>query len=643
MAVIANERSYSSSATYYKLNSFSADRNGSTLTVTISLTIQGGPSSSLGTGSSRIRKCYMYDGSGSAFSGTYTLKDSGTSWGNNFKKTWSITFTKNIGYDYWSSNCYLRIGPDENWNSAPSPDSFWWNGKKAGGEGTVGQTFLISLNSTEGKPIVTAPTAQSVNAGETATFDIIASDGQPPIYTYQWQQSTNNGSSYSNMVGKNSRILSLTATPDMNGYYYRCAVSNDAGTTYSSGALLTVFYPMTLNPGYPEDKTINNGEKATLSISFSDEGSPAQHTYQWYKNDSAISNATSSSYTTPTLYTEDSGNTYYCIVKHTKTGKTAKSRVATITVLGYKPTSTNPVNTKVNNGDNVDFTVKITVGNPASTVCQWQMSLDGGNTYENIGTETTLTESDYTTLSLLAVSYAEYNGAKIRISATNTAGTHYSNDATLTINRKPNEPTLIFPKPNTTTYNKKPFGLFQWGTDLDGDSMLGYIAIGGVIYRSDSNSWYNGGAKTTAERSLVKFDKNNFTNNHYDITAYTNDGMIDSNHVNSNITISDPNFTDTIQRNVPIKAIHISELRSKINNLENYYGLDITTWSDTITSGSTIKAIHIEELRTAINTIKTYLNSFGANISISWTDSSLKDKLIKAVHINEIRNAITKL
>ena len=366
-------------------------------------------------------------------------------------------------------------------------------------------------------------------------------------------------------------------------------------------------------------------------------------TYQWYKNDSAISNATSSSYTTPTLYIEDSGNKYHCIVRHTKTGKTAKSRVATITVLGYKPTSTNPVNTKVNNGDNVDFTVKITVGNPVSTICQWQISSDDGNTYENIGTETTLTESDYTTLSLLAVSYAEYNGTKFRISATNTEGTHYSSAATLTINRKPNEPTLIFPKPNTTTYNKKPFGLFQWGTDLDGDSMLGYIAIDGIIYRSDSNSWYNGGPKTTAERSLVKFDKNRFTNNHYDITAYTNDGMIDSNYVNSNITISDPNFTDTIQRNVPIKAIHISELRSKINDLENYYGLDITNWSDTITSGSTIKSIHIEELRTAIDTIKTYLNSFGANISISWTDSSLKDKLIKAVHINEIRDAITKL
>ena len=186
MAVIANERSYSSSATYYTLNSFSAHRNGSTLTVSISLTIQGGPSSSLGTG--KIRKCYMYDGSGNAFSGTYTLKDSETSWGNNFKKTWSITFTKNIGYNYWSSNCYLRIGPDENWNTPPSTNSFWWNGKKAGGEGTVGQTFSISINSAEGKPIVSTPSAQSVNAGETATFDVIASNGQPPIYTYQWQQ-----------------------------------------------------------------------------------------------------------------------------------------------------------------------------------------------------------------------------------------------------------------------------------------------------------------------------------------------------------------------------------------------------------------------------------------------------------------------
>lgn len=643
MAVIAKETSYSSTATYYTLNSVSASHSGSTLTVKISLTIQGGSSSGLGSGSSRVRKCYMYDGSGSAFSGTYTLKDSETSWGNDFNKTWSITFTKNIGYAAWSSDCYLRIGVNESWNTAPSPNSFWWNGKKATNTGTVGQTFSVSVGSTYVKPTVTAPAAQSVNTGETATFSVTASGGQPATYTYQWQQSTNSGSSYSNMSGKTSSSLSLTTTSDMNGYYYRCAVTNSAGTTYSSGAKLTVYYPMTLNANYPADKTINNAETASFSISISSAGNPAEYTYQWYKNDSAISNATSSSYTTPTLYTEDSGNKYYCIVKHTKTGSTVKSRVATVTVLGYKATTTNPVSTKVNNGENVDFTAKVTVGNPASTICQWQISLDSGNTYENIGTETTLTESGYTTLNLLEVTYAEYNDAKLRLSVTNTIGTNYSSAATLTINRKPNEPILIFPKPNTTTYNKTPFALFQWGTDLDGDSMMAYITIGDTTYRSDSANWYNGGIKTTTEQSLVKFGEVEYSDNPYDITGYTNDNMIDSNYANSNIIISNPNFTDTIQKGVPIKAIHISELRSKINDLENYYGLDITNWNDIITTGSIIKSIHLEELRTAINTIKTYLNSFGANISISWTDSSLKNKRIKAVHINEIRNAITKL
>ena len=282
MAVIAKETSYSSTSTYYTLNSVSASHSGNTLRVSINLTIQGGSSSSLGSGSDRVRYCYLYDGNGSLFNGTYTLKDANTSWGNNFNETWNITFTKNIGYGSWSSNCFIRIGTNTNWGSAPSPNSFWWNGSKSTNTGTVGQTFNVSVASTYVKPKVPAPTAKSVNTGSTATFSVSASNGVPASYTYQWQQSTNNGSSYSNMSGKTSSSLSLTATAAMNGYMYRCVVSNSGGSTTSSGAKLTVYYPMTVNTSFPKDVSINSGETASFTAEISSNGNPTAFTYQWY-------------------------------------------------------------------------------------------------------------------------------------------------------------------------------------------------------------------------------------------------------------------------------------------------------------------------------------------------------------------------
>ena len=631
MAVIAKETSYSSTSTYYTLNSVSASHSGNTLRVSINLTIQGGSSSSLGTGSNRVRYCYLYDGSGSLFSGTYTLKDANTSWGNNFNKTWNITFTKNIGYGSWSSNCFIRIGTNTNWGSAPSPNSFWWNGSKSTNTGTVGQTFNVSVASTYVKPTVSAPTAKSVNTGSTATFSVSASNGVPASYAYQWQQSTNNGSSYSNMSGKTSSSLSLTATAAMNGYMYRCVVSNSAGSTTSSGAKLTVYYPMTVNTSFPKDVSVNSGETASFTAEISSNGNPTAFTYQWYKNGTAISEATSKTYITPVVSIANDGDNYYCKLTHTQTGTSANSRTATLSVAGFKPTITPIENQKVNEGSNAIFTTIITVGNPESTTCQWELSTDGGSTFEDYGSSFTINSSETKSTTVSNTVYSSHNNLKIRLKATNTIGTTTSSAATLTINRKPYQSTFIAPAANNTrTFNKEGYALVEWGNDDDGDVLTQNLMIGSNTYTAPT------GIK------LIKINEANYGN--LTIQAFTNDGMIDSNKISRTIILTNPNFTDTITKNqTKIKAIHFTELREKINQLENYYGLNNTQWGNVIVSGGMVRAVDVIEMRQALERIATFLNSYGADITLNWTDSTLTNKRIKAIHINELRTALTTL
>jgi hypothetical protein len=202
MAII-RETSYTSTSTYYDLNSVSASHSGTTLTVTINLTIQGGSVTSLGAAESRIRNVYLYDGGGSRFNEVHQIKNASMSWGTNFNGNWTLTFNKYIGYDGWSSNCYIRIGTNEDWNTAPSPNSFWWPGRKSTSTGTAGQTFNVGVGSTYVLPSVSSPASTTVNSGSTASFGVSASGGAPASYSYQWQLSTNGGGSYSSISGAN--------------------------------------------------------------------------------------------------------------------------------------------------------------------------------------------------------------------------------------------------------------------------------------------------------------------------------------------------------------------------------------------------------------------------------------------------------
>lgn len=87
--------------------------------------------------------------------------------------------------------------------------------------------------------ITTQPTSQTVTEGGTATFTVVTSGTEP--LSYQWQQSTDSGQSWADIGGATDATYTTEATTtSMNGYQYRCVVSNSAGSITSDAVSLTV-------------------------------------------------------------------------------------------------------------------------------------------------------------------------------------------------------------------------------------------------------------------------------------------------------------------------------------------------------------------------------------------------------------------
>ena len=92
-----------------------------------------------------------------------------------------------------------------------------------------------------------------------------------------------------------------------------------------------------------------------------------------------------------------------------------------------------------------------------------------------------------------------------------------------------------------------------------------------------------------------------------------------------------------------VKAIHVSELRTRIDALRAHFGLGAAVYADpTLTAGATIvRGVHILELRQAL--VEAYQAAMTA--PPSFTDPSLQSGTtqIRAVHITELRTAVATL
>jgi len=176
--------------------------------------------------------------------------------------------------------------------------------------------------------IQSQPAASTVCAGGSTTFAVVASGG---TLSYQWQVSTNGGSSYANIAGATSSVLSVTGiTASMNGYLYRAIVDNGSNTATSAPAALTV--GSATAGGTVSNVTACEGATAQ----FSSNATGTSLTYQWQVSTnggtsySNVAGATSSTLALNAI-TAAQNNSLYRVVATGSCG-TANSSGGTLTV-----------------------------------------------------------------------------------------------------------------------------------------------------------------------------------------------------------------------------------------------------------------------------------------------------------------------
>jgi alpha-tubulin suppressor-like RCC1 family protein len=94
--------------------------------------------------------------------------------------------------------------------------------------------------------ITLQPVNTTATAGDTVTLTVDADGNPAPIV--QWQQSTDNGTTWTTIDGETDWTLTFTATDAMTGTLYRAIATNDTGDTTSDTITLTVLTAATSTP-----------------------------------------------------------------------------------------------------------------------------------------------------------------------------------------------------------------------------------------------------------------------------------------------------------------------------------------------------------------------------------------------------------
>jgi Sortilin, neurotensin receptor 3,/Secretion system C-terminal sorting domain len=253
--------------------------------------------------------------------------------------------------------------------------------------GAVTQTRNITYNITAGTgPAVTAqPANQTICAGANTSFSITSA----AALTLQWQVSTDGGVTYTNISngavysGVTSATLTITGViAGMNNYNYRCVASTQCGSTNSGAGILSVNTAPAIN-NQPQDVTLCTGSNNTFSVSAAGTGL----TYQWQLSTTGcagpwnnIATATASTYALNGITAGQNNTAYRCVVSGT-CAPAATSNCALLTVVTSVTVTTQPASQTICEGSAVSFNA---AGSGTGIIYQWQLSTDGGVTYNNI-------------------------------------------------------------------------------------------------------------------------------------------------------------------------------------------------------------------------------------------------------------------
>ena len=269
--------------------------------------------------------------------------------------------------------------------------------------------------------ITTQPASQTVTAGSSAFFSVVASGVGD---TYQWSF---NGVP---IVGATGSTYTVTNAQAANAGTYTVTVTSSGAPTTSTGAILTVGAAVSITT-QPSPQTVSVGGTFNFVVAASGTGD----TYQWNFNGTPISGATRASYTVANAQTANLGS---YTVTVTNGGTSITSAAATLTVNaagtgGIPVLTVQPVSQTIVSGTTVVFNVATTASSP---VYQWQFNGSG--------------ISGATNARLVISAAAAANVGTYTCVVTNAGGTTASTPATLALTTTVNVGRLINLSVNTT-------------------------------------------------------------------------------------------------------------------------------------------------------------------------------------------------
>lgn len=162
---------------------------------------------------------------------------------------WNTGEPNNQGDEDYAHITHPNINPNGSWNDLTNTGSASGDYQPQGyvveyggmpGDPTLSISDVTSITMVEQANIATQPVDQIVGDGDNATFSVTASGTS---LTYQWQKSTDRGSTFTNIPGATSFSYSFSPSLGDNGNQYRVVVSdggNVCNAAISSVAILTV-------------------------------------------------------------------------------------------------------------------------------------------------------------------------------------------------------------------------------------------------------------------------------------------------------------------------------------------------------------------------------------------------------------------
>lgn len=273
-----------------------------------------------------------FDGPPVSYSNTYTYDTVGNILTSSDGEA---THTYTYGDAEWKDLLTAYDGEAITYDAIGNPTSYY-NGERW----TLGWENGRQLTSLSRQPpvvITTQPENYYGTTGSTATFTVAASGDR---VTYQWQCSTDDGETWSNVNGSTSTTLNIPTQASVNGNLYRCIAKDYMGhvATSQAGRLTVTSSVVTYSEFDPEFTLINEpddyygrpGDTATFIV----EAEGANLSYQWLcrapgsRNFEYLTGETS-----PTLRVEmtaeSEGAEYRCFITDAH-GDMGSTRIATV-------------------------------------------------------------------------------------------------------------------------------------------------------------------------------------------------------------------------------------------------------------------------------------------------------------------------